>query len=149
MLPLSMPCCTSWNQAFSLRQAAEGVTFQARTSLHEKYDNDISNVCSSRTEHIATATKSLAQIFVICDNRAQRFIPPGVTVFFLVYHVDFLSTAVGQGHQRVVADGSSASMRERITESELNERPSLCKNTLRKSYWGAREAEALPDEQRF
>ena len=80
VLPLSMPCCTSWNQAFLSETSCRERHCSSATFSAGKYDDDISNVCSSRTEHIATATKSLAQTFVICDNRAQRFIPPGVMV---------------------------------------------------------------------
>ena len=80
VLPLSMPWAPAGIKPFLSETIWRERHLPSANFSAGKYDDDISNICSLRTEHIATATKSLAQTFVICDNLAQKFIPPGVTV---------------------------------------------------------------------
>ena len=69
------------------RQHEESVTFKAQTSLQMIHDVGVTSVCSSGSEHTATAAELLAQTFVVFKfrrgkgcKRAQRLIHTGVTV---------------------------------------------------------------------
>ena len=75
VLPAVNPVLHQMDSSFPCQRAG----IQAPTSLQENMMTT-SVVSVLQDQNTATATKSLAQTFVICDYRAQRFIPPGVNV---------------------------------------------------------------------